>query len=185
MWPYLRPPSLCYRPYVFVICHWSYLGATLPLGTKIGLPLANLTRAKALVPRAFGTRCLVHKQYKTESLTKTKVTMNKWNSCQIWWNMVIKCWNAKQWKLDDDITLRHHTLITDPRSVTLKKRRKYKKLLQLNIYLTLRSSWSILNAQVLTGSLIGSTKAPPSGTTPWKDKKYNITFRQITTKEKI
>ena len=41
------------------------------------LSLANLTRAKALVPRAFGAQlalrahCLVHKQYKTESLTKT------------------------------------------------------------------------------------------------------------------
>ena len=37
----------------------------------------TLTRAKALVPRAFGARlalrarCLVRKQYKTESLAKT------------------------------------------------------------------------------------------------------------------
>ena len=48
----------------------------------IGFPSANLTRAKALVPWAFGAqlalrlRCLVRKQYKTESLTKTM-----WGSC--------------------------------------------------------------------------------------------------------
>ena len=57
--------------YLEPLYHWE------PKWIHVGMPSANLTRPKALIPRAFGTRlglracCLVRKQYKTESLTKT------------------------------------------------------------------------------------------------------------------
>ena len=72
---YLVCDIVCATDHVFVLYQWKLFGATVSLGTKV--PSANLTRAKALVPRAFGARlalrarCLVHKQYKTESLAKT------------------------------------------------------------------------------------------------------------------
>ena len=56
----LCPCLVCASDHVFVICqicHWSYLEPHLPLGTKVNtFASANLTRAKALVPHAFGAR---------------------------------------------------------------------------------------------------------------------------------
>ena len=50
---------VCATDHAFVICHWSYLGATLPLGTKVNTS-ANLTCAKVLVPHAFGAALSVN-----------------------------------------------------------------------------------------------------------------------------
>ena len=66
--------SLCYRP---CICNMplKLLGIHFTTGNQI-VPSANLTRTKAFVSHAcaFGARCLVRKQYKTKSLTKTNIS---------------------------------------------------------------------------------------------------------------
>ena len=58
-----------------VVDQWG--GWEWPERQRLGLPSANLTPAKALVPRVFGTRCLARKQNKTESLTKTNYEPDK------------------------------------------------------------------------------------------------------------
>ena len=62
---------VCVTDHIFVLYHWKLLGATVSLGTKV----------RFAVPCAFYARLTLHacwlvrKQYKTESLTKTRFTM--------------------------------------------------------------------------------------------------------------
>ena len=87
---------VCATDHVFVICHWSYLEPHYHWEPKwVGLPSENLTRTKALVPRAFSARCLVRKRYKSKSLTKTI-----W-SCDVSW-----------WELQNDDPLYHWSVLS-------------------------------------------------------------------------